>query len=103
MDDQMNEVVLTIKCNDMADPKIQRSKFDQTLDENGWFLLKQEEVKRQGNLISTTTIWTQSFILEKPPARIEKQIRNLLKRAAEYAEIEFYSADYIFRGNRHSI
>jgi len=103
MEDKMNEVILTIKCNNMLEPKIQRSKFDATLDENGWFLLKQEGVKRKGNLISTTTIWTQSFIQEKPQSRIEKQIKNLLKRATEYAEIEFYSAEYVFKGNQHSI
>ena len=98
-----NEVVLTIKCLDMADPKMQRLKFDETLDENGWLLLRQEGVEKQGNLISTTTIWTQNFILQKPQTRIEKQIKNLLKRAANYAEIEHYSAEYIFKGNPYSI
>jgi hypothetical protein len=103
MEDEMNEIVLTVNCNKMANAKVQRLKFDETLKRNGWYLMKHERATKEGSLTSTITIWTQSFLREKPQPKIGKQIKNLLKRAAEWAEIKDYAADYVLEEKKYSI
>lgn len=45
----------------------------------------------------------QSFLQEKPQPKIDKQIKNLLKRAAEWAEIKDYTADYVLEEKEYSV
>ncbi|MBU2513939.1 hypothetical protein KJ966_21580 [bacterium] len=90
---QKRKVFLTIKCRNMKNPKLQRSRLDQTLGSTSWML--QENLKpviNKDGTVTTTSIWGRVFGRRKTEMEINKLVDNLLKRATAYAEIDDYSA-----------
>ncbi|MCP4752076.1 MAG: hypothetical protein GY866_14365 [Proteobacteria bacterium] len=72
----------------MKSPKQQRRKFDQTLEAAYWRLVEHKEAKKHDDQsVSTTTGWFRDFKAGKGRKQILKSTRNLVLRAAEYADI----------------
>ncbi|MBT4090437.1 MAG: hypothetical protein HN580_08525 [Deltaproteobacteria bacterium] len=72
----------------MKSPKEQRYKFNQTIEAGFWHLVEHKEAITHENLtVSTTTDWCRDFKARKNPQQILKSARNLLLRAAEYADV----------------
>jgi len=81
----------------MRNPKLQRSRFDQTLLSNSWMLQenKKADVHVDGT-VTTVSVWGRTFGYRKTENEIKKIVGNLLNRAAKYAEIETYQSDFQF-------
>ena len=97
MTDYKNKVLLTIECKNMKNPRLQRSRFDQTLVSSSWLLQenKQSTVDTDG-LVTTISIWGRLFGNRKSEKEINRMIDNMLRRASDYANIEDYSASLSF-------
>ncbi|MFH2129191.1 MAG: hypothetical protein ABIK68_02355 [bacterium] len=79
---------LTVHCKNMPSPKLQRPKFDQTLEAGFWQLATHTDAQKHDNqTVSTTTDWTREYKAGKKPQQILKSTRNLLLRACEYADV----------------
>ena len=81
----------------MKHPKMQRSRFDQTLASNSWMLQenKKPDIHDDGT-VTTVSVWGRTFGHRKTETEIEKITGNLLSRSALFAEIDSYHADFIF-------
>ncbi len=79
----------------MKHPKLQRSRFDQTIASNSWMLQenKKPDVHADGT-VTTVSVWGRTFGHRKTENEIEKITRNLLNRSAQFAEIDIYYADF---------
>ena len=81
-------VILTIECFFMLNPKRQRSRFDEAMTDAYWELLQHKEAVKDGvSAVSTVTEWSKAFNQQKPVQKIVKSTQNLIKRAATYAGI----------------
>lgn len=88
MQNSLINVQLTVYCKNMKTPKLQRPKFDQTVEAGSWNLVKHKEANRHENQsVSTTTEWARSFQGRINQKQIIKKTKNLIIRAAEYADI----------------
>jgi hypothetical protein len=81
-------VKLIVRCLNMKSPKIQRPKFDGTLESGFWQLVAHLDAeKHQNESVTTTSEWSREYKSGKKPKQIVKSTCNLLLRAAEYADI----------------
>jgi len=88
----MEKTVITVKlivhCRNMKSPKIQRPKFDGTLENGFWQLVEHLDAEKHKNeSVTTTTEWSREYKSGKKPKQIVKGTCNLLLRAAEYADV----------------
>ena len=85
---------LTVTCRHLKNPRLQRSRFDQTLAANSWMLQENKAATvHENGSVTTLTVWGRLFSGKKTEREIEKLTGNLLKRAAQYAGIEDYTLD----------
>lgn len=83
------KVILTVECLEMKNPKLQRSRFDETMVGNSWILQENmSPVHHNNGAVSTKTIWGRTFAASSNEKKIKKQVKNLLSRAATYADIQ---------------
>jgi len=84
--------VLTVDCRHMKNPKLCRSRFDQTLRDNSWKLLQSEKpVVHDNATVSTRMVWSRVFGGRKTESDVKRTAANLLKRAASEAGIDDYA------------
>jgi len=91
------KVLLTITCRYMKHPKLQRSRFDQTLISNSWMLQenKTADIHDDGT-VSTSSLWGRTFNSRKSNEEIIRITGNLLNRAAADAGLENIESDFQF-------
>ena len=91
------KVLLTVECRRLKQPKMQRYRFDQALGINSWMFQenKASDIHDDGT-VTTTTVWGRAFGDRKTKDDIVKITRNLLKRAADEADIEDYGCTFSF-------
>lgn len=91
------KVLLMVTCRRMKNPKLLRSRFDQTLISSSWMLQENRAPEfHPDDTVSTTSIWGRVFRGRKTEAQIKRIILNLLKRAAEDAGIDTYDFNLQF-------
>ncbi len=91
--DTKTKVLLTVECRQMRNPRVQRSRLDETLGSASWILQenKQPQFNDDGT-VTTSSVWGRVFGKRKTRIEIEKQIENMIKRAMEYADIEDFTS-----------
>ena len=88
MESDVIDTKLVVHCKDMKTPKLQRLKFDQTIEAGFWQLVEHKDATKHSNeSVSTTTEWSREFPAGKNQKQIIKKTRNLISRASEYANI----------------
>ena len=83
----MNTVFLKTEFNIEASPEAQRQKFENTIEEGFWRKSDSavDQVDDSSNKVCSS--WQREFDTKKKPKQILKTTRNLVERAAEYADI----------------
>jgi len=88
MEDNSIPVQLIVYCKNMKNPKVQRPRFDQTIKDGFWSLVKHKDaIQHENQSVTTTTEWSRNFQSQMSQKQIIKKTRNLIVRAAKYADI----------------
>ena len=95
--------MLKVQCLNLSSPKKQLSKFNETLESGFWTLVEGQDAKSEEDKTNRPTNWQREFDGAKKPKHIIKSTKNLLQRAAEYADVLELEAEITIEDNSPEI
>lgn len=78
----------------------QFDKFEKTIEEGYWQKDVETQTPQTEDTVISATEWTREFDAKKKPKQILKSTKNLVERAAEYADILDLKAEITIDNNQ---